>query len=512
MKKLGRWRLVAATVFFLACLLGVSPAKAQVSVSLQVFYDELQPYGTWMQHANYGYVWMPRVDRGFSPYATNGYWINTEYGNTWVSDYSWGWAPFHYGRWFYDDFYGWMWVPDTTWGPAWVAWRSGGGYYGWAPLMPGFGFSVSFNYYSSMPNYYWNFVPYRYITYHSVYRHCVPRPHVVNIINNTTIITNNYTDNRRRTYITGPSRREIERTTRERVDVYSISDRNAPGRTEIERGRVSLYKPEIDNSRETRINSMPSRFMRDDGRGKLEQVEARRDRTSESYKSRSLENDLQRREQREQPGSIEQMERNQRLDIQRENDAFQRFERQRETPAREQERFNSPDVRKKDLNRNQQMNRNNEEMLRQQRDVQPERENSFRDLQRNRNDELQMQQQRRQNDVLEQQRNVQRQRENNIREQRNNDASRRQQFERQTPQRDQFSQPGEIRRTPEKQPQNLQRMERPNQNRFSQPNNNFERQRSGGQGEIKRSSGEQRSISPGRSHGGGSSSSSRRHN
>src|SRR5688572_2654536 len=204
MKKMGNRGIVMVMGFLLACILGVSSAKAQGSVSFQVFYDELQPYGTWIHHNQYGYVWMPRVDRGFVPYATSGYWINTEYGNTWVSDYSWGWAPFHYGRWFYDDFYGWMWVPDSAWGPAWVVWRSGGGYYGWAPLMPGFGYSVSYNYYNRIPHHYWSFVPYRYITYRSVYRHCVPRPHVVRIYNQTTIVTNNYTDNRRRTYFTGP--------------------------------------------------------------------------------------------------------------------------------------------------------------------------------------------------------------------------------------------------------------------------------------------------------------------
>ncbi|MGC3947112.1 MAG: hypothetical protein QM762_21770 [Chryseolinea sp.] len=97
-------------------------------------YDELQPYGTWIDHGRYGYVWMPNAASYFVPYGTNGYWVQTSYGNTWVSNYNWGWAPFHYGRWFYDDFYGWSRVPDTTWGPAWVTWRSGGGYYGWAPL------------------------------------------------------------------------------------------------------------------------------------------------------------------------------------------------------------------------------------------------------------------------------------------------------------------------------------------------------------------------------------------
>ena len=31
---------------------------------------------------------------------------------------------------------GWVWVPGYTWAPAWVSWRYGDGYAGWAPLPP----------------------------------------------------------------------------------------------------------------------------------------------------------------------------------------------------------------------------------------------------------------------------------------------------------------------------------------------------------------------------------------
>ena len=59
-----------------------------------------------------------------------------EDGWLWASDEEWGWATCHYGRWFFDDRYGWVWVPGRDWAPAWVAWRFGGGYVGWAPLPP----------------------------------------------------------------------------------------------------------------------------------------------------------------------------------------------------------------------------------------------------------------------------------------------------------------------------------------------------------------------------------------
>ncbi len=262
MKKALRRGMILA--FIMVSVLSINTSKAQGSVSLQVFYDELQPYGNWMEYGNYGYVWRPNVGSDFTPYATNGYWINTEYGNTWMSDYSWGWAPFHYGRWFYDDFQGWMWIPDTEWAPAWVAWRSGGGYYGWAPLMPGLSINVSFNYYNNIPHHYWNFVPYRYITYRTVHHHCVGRPQVINIINNTTIVTHNYRNGRRGDFFTGPSRTEIERTNRERVQVYAVNDRNRPGRSEIDRGSVSFYKPRIENTQDGRTHSAPSQVVRGD--------------------------------------------------------------------------------------------------------------------------------------------------------------------------------------------------------------------------------------------------------
>jgi hypothetical protein len=287
MKKVWSKGLVMMVVTLL--MSGFTPfsVKAQGSVSLQVFYDELQPHGAWMQHTRFGYVWSPRVERGFVPYSTNGYWINTEYGNTWVSDYSWGWAPFHYGRWFYDDFHGWIWIPDTEWAPAWVAWRGGGGYYGWAPLMPGYGINMSVSYYHRMPHYYWNFVPNRYITYRTVHHHCVPRTQVINIINNTTVITHNYTDSRSRTYFTGPSRGEMERTGRTRVDVYRIEERSRPGRADIDRGTVSFYKPEIDNARETRTRAIPSQYVRENGNGIMEKVESRKGQATDFSRERS---------------------------------------------------------------------------------------------------------------------------------------------------------------------------------------------------------------------------------
>jgi hypothetical protein len=105
----------------------------------QQFEETLAPYGSWVDDPEYGRVWQPSssvVGSEFCPYASNGSWVLTEFGWTWNSGWDWGWAPFHYGRWTMMANRGWGWIPGTIWGPAWVSWRSGGGYVGWAPLPP----------------------------------------------------------------------------------------------------------------------------------------------------------------------------------------------------------------------------------------------------------------------------------------------------------------------------------------------------------------------------------------
>jgi len=117
------------------------------------FQDDLAPYGDWIDDGTYGRVWVPAtsvVGSDFTPYYSGGRWLLTEYGWTWVSDWSWGWAPFHYGRWIMVSGFGWAWVPGTIWGPAWVAWRYGGGYVGWAALPPR-GVSITTTYRARTP-------------------------------------------------------------------------------------------------------------------------------------------------------------------------------------------------------------------------------------------------------------------------------------------------------------------------------------------------------------------------
>jgi len=249
-------------------------AKSMNGVSFQVFYDELIPYGDWVKDARHGYVWLPAVHEDFHPYGTNGHWVMTEYGNTWVSDYEWGWATFHYGRWYFDNNYqSWAWIPDYDWGPAWVDWRTGGGYYGWAPMGPGFSVNVRVN----IPASYWVFVPQHRFAYHNVYSYYVPRAKRINIYNNTTIINNTIVYNNNR-YYAGPRRSEIEKVSRRSYPVRQIQTSSRPGRMAVSNKTVNVYRPNLQASRGRTESARPSRV--------LQSNEARTSRTQPSRSSR----------------------------------------------------------------------------------------------------------------------------------------------------------------------------------------------------------------------------------
>lgn len=114
--------------------------------------EELDRYGRWDAHPDYGSIWIPhRVSAGWAPYRA-GHWAWVRpWGWTWVDDAPWGFAPFHYGRWV--SWRGnWCWAPGSyvarpVYAPALVAWIGGGhvsvgvsigspGYVGWVPLGP----------------------------------------------------------------------------------------------------------------------------------------------------------------------------------------------------------------------------------------------------------------------------------------------------------------------------------------------------------------------------------------
>ena len=166
------------------------------------FYDDLTPYGEWIWIAGPGWVWSPHVvQAGWRPY-TLGRWVYTDYGWTWASDEEFGWAVYHYGRWHNDAARGWVWVPGLEWGPAWVAWHSGGGWVGWAPLpwQVRWRAEVGLDWgevHVSLDPSWWCFAQTRHLASPTLVRHLAPATRNVTIIRTTTNITNyTYIDNR----------------------------------------------------------------------------------------------------------------------------------------------------------------------------------------------------------------------------------------------------------------------------------------------------------------------------
>jgi hypothetical protein len=236
----------------------VTPPVAN-DVNFQLFYDELSPYGSWVDFPRYGYVWIPFVDPGFVPYSTRGHWLYTDAGWTWISDYNWGWAAFHYGRWDFDQQLGWFWVPGYQWGPAWVTWRRASGYYGWAPMTPGMEMGVSYSSGYNVPNDYWVFVNERDFGRPDVNSYYVNRSNNVTIINNSTIISNTYVDkNSRTTYYTGPQVTEVQNVTGRSYNTVIIRENDHPGQT-VGNGEVRIYRPAIQPSNNISRRPTPSR-------------------------------------------------------------------------------------------------------------------------------------------------------------------------------------------------------------------------------------------------------------
>jgi len=221
------------------------PPPPVAEVSYQSFYDQLSPYGNWINYPGYGYVWMPNAGPDFRPYSSNGNWVYSDAGWTWASNYNWGWAPFHYGRWFYENGYGWLWVPGNEWAPAWVSWRGGGEYYGWAPLGPQVSVDVALSNYNPPVNY-WNFVPSRYMGNPGWHNYYVNESRNVTIIHQTTIINNYSGTNRSRyNYAPGPDPNEVRRVSGNNFNTVQIREANTPGER-ISGSQYVIYHPRVN--------------------------------------------------------------------------------------------------------------------------------------------------------------------------------------------------------------------------------------------------------------------------
>ncbi len=247
-------------IFAVCALLlpALQPARG-ADASINLFYDNLSG-GNWYEVSDYGYVWQPDVASSSSwrPY-TDGYWAYTDQGWTWVSYEDFGWATYHYGRWARLTDYGWVWVPGTEWAPAWVSWRTGGDYVGWAPLPPTGGGEVVDESrpitghvdveFGIGPAYY-NFVDIRYIGEPVLRDRIFDYNRNVTIISNTVNVTN-ITYNNSTVYNYGPdyarmsaySVRPIQRLKLERQNVDALQAVRNGNITKVQGNQLLVAAP-----------------------------------------------------------------------------------------------------------------------------------------------------------------------------------------------------------------------------------------------------------------------------
>ena len=260
MKRLG------LTIAILIVLSGMTSPSADArggfGITLGVFYSSLGSHGEWISVDAGVYAWRPmRVAAGWRPYW-DGRWIWTDDGWYWDSDEPWAWATYHYGRWYYDDYYGWIWTPGYEWAPAWVEWRYGGDYIGWAPLGPyavfNAHFGIHYNRHWVTPYHYWSFVDCRYMTHHDVNRYVYRTDNNTRFIGRTRTAGSVRWDNGR-VVTRGPEAGYIERRgdvripRTELVDVRSNDELRSIRNTD----RVGVYRPRVEENRADERNERP---------------------------------------------------------------------------------------------------------------------------------------------------------------------------------------------------------------------------------------------------------------
>jgi hypothetical protein len=242
------------------------PPPAYVSnppPEVNYFYNDLSPYGSWVQLEGYGWCWQPRtviVNHEWRPYCDGGHWVYSDAGWYWQSDYSWGWAAFHYGRWHRHERCGWVWLPDTVWAPAWVTWRVSGDHCGWAPLPPhayfdahsGYrynGVSVGVDFDFGLHEDRFTFVAIKDFRERDLGHRRLPPTEVKNVYNHTTVI-NNYVVNNNTIVNKGIPVEKVAAVTHTQINKVAIRDvpTNSGGAFNARasnKNETAVYRPQL---------------------------------------------------------------------------------------------------------------------------------------------------------------------------------------------------------------------------------------------------------------------------
>lgn len=245
---------LAALILVGACAsVGVSarfpagPARVHVGF----FFDELSPYGDWLWVDDWGWAWRPwHVGVGWVPYS-HGRWVYTDQGWSWISFWPWGWAPFHYGRWGCDPRHGWIWVPGTVWAPAWVSWRHGPGWIGWAPLPPGADWDARDGLrrpHREIERHAWSFIPARDLVNARLDDRILPRARNATLLERT-VESTRFEPSGGAAVERGLDPGIVERELGRRLERRPVEEMSAPprdGRDSVARDAVRLYRPRVE--------------------------------------------------------------------------------------------------------------------------------------------------------------------------------------------------------------------------------------------------------------------------
>lgn len=251
-------------------MMGTSAARAQVRAdvtfdasvsiggepvgSVDVFYDQLSPYGVWVYEPRLGRVFIPDQD-GYVPYRV-GHWAYTDVGMVWVSNEPFSWATSHYGRWaFSPDYSRWVWMPDTEWGPAWVDWRESGDDFGWAPLAP----TIEISYGYQPPIESWTYCPATRIFDVDIVRYYEPRDRVVVIHRAARQVAERRTVGRTQVVVGPPAERLRAHRVEPRVQKVEarVVGRMAPEERRHAEQRAQARKAQVDQENQRRLAAKP---------------------------------------------------------------------------------------------------------------------------------------------------------------------------------------------------------------------------------------------------------------
>lgn len=242
----------------------VSAPEGEVTVD--VFYEALQPYGTWIK-ANDAWCWRPTAcvtDPNWRPYCDRGHWVWTDSDWCWQSDYSWGWAPFHYGRWTFCEGFGWIWQPDTCWSPAWVSWRECDSHFGWAPLPWGCRYDVGLGFWFHGRHWgvdcgfglgFGNFIfcERDHFCDHSLRGHVLHRHDNAAVFNRSQLVNNTVIGANNRVVVNGPKFEHVQKFSATPIKQLHIDDAHVKvgdslahaGREDRKGGTIQMFRPTL---------------------------------------------------------------------------------------------------------------------------------------------------------------------------------------------------------------------------------------------------------------------------